>query len=877
MPPYMLQRARRSLARSKRARRGAPAVLVATLLAFLLLGAGGLAAAATLGAAAAVAVYHNFVADLPSVSAVDTRQAFKTTRILDREGNLLYELFDEDQGKRTVVRLADMPEVLTQAVLAVEDASFYDNPGIEPRGIVRAVWQNLRAGTVVSGGSTITQQLIRNVLLEPQERASETLTRKLKEAVLAVELSSSYSKDQILEWYLNEIYFGNLSYGVATAASTYFNKSPRDLTLAEAALLAGLPQAPARYDPFTNFDAAKRRQEEVLGLLVRNRFITRQEAERAREEPLVLDSAPATRSIRHPHWVFYVRSVLEEMYGAKGLLAAGLTVYTSLDPNLQEMAEEVVSAHRLALARQNANNASLVAIHPWDGEVLAMVGSPDYLDASIDGQVNNALTPQQPGSAIKPIVYLGAFLKGFSPATIVQDAPISLPDGGGGVWRPRNHDSRFRGPVHLRRALGNSLNIPAVKVLQYLGVEDAVGLARRLGMASLDDSSRYGLAFTLGGAEVRAVEIATAYTVLANGGLQVPVSPIRKILDGDGRVIFEHRPVREEAVDPRAAWLVNDILSDNTARTETFGSNSLLRLANNRPAAVKTGTSDDFRDTWTIGYTPSLVTAVWVGRTDNAPTRFVPGSSAAMLMWNTFTERALTGWPHEPFESPPGLVRESACASTGPDTECVRLSDWFLEERAPGAQRRLAARAIAVDRVSGKLADRDTPYSDVVFQKFQPPLSGDGPFAPTEYSQRTGVSRPWEVLPPAVLSTVLPSGPAAPGGASQPAPRAPVLLDTRIDSPAPGEQIRGPMEIVGAATSGSFRFYQLEYQLASGGGQWSTVREFTGQEPVANGTLDLWDTTTAPNGTYWIRLTVHSASGTASQTSTVVAVNNPGR
>ena len=350
--------------------------------------AGVLTSLATVGATTTAAVYHTFSEQLPVVTGLSQRDVFQTTRILDRDGNLLYELFDQDEGKRTIVRLGDMSPLLIQAVLAVEDASFYDNPGVDPRGVARAIVQNVRAGEVVSGASTITQQLIKNVLLDPAERNDESFNRKVKEAILAVELSRNFSKDQILEWYLNEINYGNLSYGIGTASRTYFNKETRDLTLGEAALLAGLPQSPARYDPYQNFGAAKRRQEDVLDLMVHHHFISAEEAEAAKQAPIELVSIDAgSPQIQYPHWVFYVRSVLEEMYGAKGLYSAGLTVYTTIDPHLQDMAQDSVRRHLDVLRAQDATNAALVAIEPWTGEILAMVGSPDYNNTAIAGQV----------------------------------------------------------------------------------------------------------------------------------------------------------------------------------------------------------------------------------------------------------------------------------------------------------------------------------------------------------------------------------------------------------------------------------------------------------------------------------------------------------
>jgi 1A family penicillin-binding protein len=867
-------------------------VVVGLLLSLAILGA-LLTAVITIGAATAASLYHSFTEDLPAISTVSTRETFKTTRILDRHGELLYEMFDHSGGKRTVVPLNEMGPLMKNAILAAEDATFYENAGVEPRGILRAIWQNYQAGELVAGGSTITQQLIRNVLLDPRERTGD---RKIREAFLALELNANYSKDQILEWYLNEVNFGNLSYGVGTAAKTYFNKHPSELTLPEAALLAGLPQAPAQYDPFRNFNAAKNRQEDILDLMAHHGFITEEQADLAKEEPLQFVSTETTEAtLRYPHWVFYVQSVLEERYGPKKLLTGGYTVYTTIDPHLQNIAEFSVRQQLPTLARQNATNAALVAIEPTTGEILAMVGSPDYNDASIDGQVNAAVALRQPGSSIKPIVYTEAFRKGgMSPGTVIVDEPVSLPDGSGRVWRPQNHDNRFRGAVTLRKALGNSLNIPAVKVLQYSGLADTINFSKQLGMRSLGEPTQYGLSFTLGGGEVRLVELAAAYSVLANGGMQVPVTPIAKIVDYEGKVIFEHRPVGRQAVDPRAVFMTTSILADNEARRETFGVNSPMRLAGNRPAAAKTGTSDDYRDTWTMGYTPSLVTGVWVGRADNRPTRFVASAQGAPQIWKSFMERALADWPFEPFDPPPGMVVEQICNSSG----CNR--DLLLEERSPAVMAKVAARAMAVDRATGRIADHETPYDDIIFRTYRSAITGQGPFPPTEYSDRVGVNRPWEVLPATVVSTVLP-GPTAtytpgPSPTSTPIPTATITptptpetptpvpeptkppvdvpLVVQIRSPSGNQEIGGRVSVFGSAGSPGFLSYVLEYRLMSAGTRATTVRQVRGTAPIFEDQLDEWDTTAAPNGVYEIHLTIISASGARPQTYAVATVNN---
>jgi 1A family penicillin-binding protein len=884
-------------------------VLLATTLLTLITLAAALTGLVTVGAAAAAAAYRQYTDDLPPVSDVGNRNVFKTTRILDRNGDLLYELFDQNAGKRTVVHLADMAPEFVDAELAVEDPTFYDNPGIDPKGIARAAYQLVSSRSVQSGGSTITQQLIRNVLFDPQERTAISLDRKVKEAVLAVELNNRYSKDQILEWYLNEISYGNLSYGVAAAAATYFNKEPGELTLAQSAMLAGLPQAPSIYDPFTNVDAVKRRQVEVLDLMARHGFISQAEADETKEEPLQLVSPDnAGTPMRYPHWVFYVRSVLEEMYGPKQLLSAGLTVYTTLDPHLQDIAQDDINLNIPALRSQNANNAALVAIEPQLGEILAMVGSPDFNDTSIDGQVNNAVALHQPGSSIKPIVYLASFLKGFSPATIVQDSPLSLPDGAGGTWKPQNFDLRFRGPVTLRRALGNSLNIPAVRVLQFVGLDNAISLARKMGLTSLLDPSNYGLSFVLGGGDVRLVELATAYTVLADGGDQVAVSPILKVLDSEGNVIFQHQATRQSVVDPRAVYLVSSILSDNSARTETFGVNNPLRLKNDRPAAAKTGSTDDYRDSWTMGYTPSLVTGVWVGRSDHQPMR-VSGSSGAGLIWNNFMERALADWPFEPFDPPTGVVRERICTGPPPDEgePCPSVQDWFLEERAPSAQAKFAARVYALDRVTGQLADRDTPYDDIILKTFRPSLNGDTGLPPADYSARAGAAHPWEILPATLIPTVLPTSTPTPGPSPTPSPGpsptetatptprpsltpvptrtpipfellpAPIAPTVRVSEPRAGQVVSGTIAIEGTVSSADLNSYRVQYDQANITGQWTTVREAEGTTSVADNQLDFWDTRTVPDGSYWIHVTGVSDTGGVAQAGVVVIVRNAGR
>ncbi|RLC75014.1 MAG: penicillin-binding protein, partial [Chloroflexi bacterium] len=484
--------------------------------------------------------YAYVASRLPSPDELYARAIpFASTKIYDRNGNLLYEVIPPQGGRRTIVPLNRISPYVIMATIATEDARFYEHPGVDPIGILRALWQDIRAREMVSGASTIPQQLVRNVLLPPEEKSQRTLKRKIKEAILAAEITRRYSKDAILELYLNEIYYGHLAYGIEAAAETYFGKHAAELTLAEAALLAGLPQAPARYDPFVNFQAAKARQADVLRLMVEAGYITPQQAQQAYQEELHLASPKV--GMKAPHFVMYVRQLLEQRYGTDVLYRGGLRVYTTLDLHLQEIAERVAREQIERLKDKHVTNAALVAIRPQTGEILAMLGSVDFYNEEIDGQVNVALALRQPGSAIKPITYLAAFEKGWTPATLIWDVPTEFPDVPGRTYRPTNYDGRFHGPVTVRVALGSSYNVPAVKALQFVGIPAFLEMARRLGITTLNRPD-YGLSLTLGGGEVTLLELTGAYAVLANGGKRVPPVAILRIEDAAGRVIEQYTP-----------------------------------------------------------------------------------------------------------------------------------------------------------------------------------------------------------------------------------------------------------------------------------------------------------------------------------------------
>lgn len=680
-----------------------PKVLLASLL-ILILGIAG--------------VYKWLFVDLPSLDALGHNLAAPSTRIYDRHGRLLYEISDPRAGRHTPIPLAQMPLALRQATIATEDASFYTNPGLDLWAIIRAVWINLRGGEVRAGGSTITQQVARNLLLDPQERQARTLTRKLRETILAWRLARTYSKDDLLTLYLNQTYYGHLAFGVEAAAHTYFGKPVEQLDLAESALLAGLPQSPVAYDPLTDPEAARARQAAVLDLMVKQGYITDEEARLAKAERLNFAAAPFP--IEAPHFVMYVWSLLEREYGPD-LYHQGLVVTTTLDLDWQHAAESIARRQlaRLAQAQpaSNVSDAALVALDPRTGEILAMLGSPDYFDPRISGAVNVALAPRQPGSAIKPITYAAAF-SGDHPwtaATMVLDVRTSFPTREGTPYLPENYDRRFHGPVLLREALASSYNIPAVKVLQHIGIDSLIRLASQMGISTFNDAERFGLALTLGGGEVRLLELTAAYGAFANGGYRVQPVAIKEIRpsssaaspDTGGRTTGSAD--RTRVLDPRVAYLITDILSDDAARTPAFGPNSILHLS--RPAAAKTGTTTDWRDNWTVGYTPDLVVGVWVGNADNTPMNDVSGISGAGPIWHDFMEEVLKGRPSLDFAQPPGMIRVEVCALSGqlPTPYCPhRRTELFIAGTQP-TQPDTFYRPVQIDTATGLPAGPDTP------------------------------------------------------------------------------------------------------------------------------------------------------------------------
>ncbi|MGQ9552893.1 MAG: penicillin-binding protein 1C [Anaerolineae bacterium] len=645
-----------------------------------------------------------------------------STLILDRNGNLLYEIVAPDSARSEPVSLADVPRYLRLATLATEDAEFYSHPGLDLRAIARAIYYDVRYQRIVSGGSTITQQVARNLLLK-SEREERTLRRKLREAVLAVLIEARYSKDDILALYLNSTFYGRQAYGVAAAAKAYFGKSVSVLDLAECAFLAGLPQAPSLYDPAVG-DSWRERQRVVLGLLARQGFITEEEAQAAAREQLTI-VAPG-HDIRAPHFVMYVREQLLQLFSEEAIYNRGLRVYTTLDLPVQERAQEILGQSlekvndRLRTQRQaRVENGAVLALDAASGAILAMVGSPDYFDESISGAVNAVLALRQPGSAIKPLTYAAAFERGYTPATMVADVPTSFVTDDGQSYVPLNYDLSYHGPVLLREALASSYNVVAVKVLDHIGLPALLEMARRLGITTLDSVEALGLSATLGGGEVSLLELTTAYAAFANAGMAVTPYAIDYVTDSQGKLLWQHEQRQMRRVlSPQVAYLITDILSDDKARIPTFGEGSVLSLP--WPAAVKTGTTTDCRDNWTVGYTSQVVVGVWVGNADGSSMGRVSGVMGAAPVWHEVMVLLHRQLPSVPFLEPAGMVHIEVCADSGllPGPYCSRRRrELFIAGTEPTRTCDMH-RLYNVDARTGYLADRDTPPEFVLPQVF---------------------------------------------------------------------------------------------------------------------------------------------------------------
>ncbi len=598
--------------------------------------------------------------ELPDLNNFENRIVSESTKIYDRTGKVV--LFDvHGNVRRTVVPLNEINDYVKWATIAIEDNNFYNHHGIEPKAILRAILTNLKDGKLLSGqgGSTITQQVIKNALFTNDK----LISRKIKEWVLAPRLEAKLTKDEILELYLNEVPYGGTVYGVQEAGRKFFGKDAKDLTLVESAYIAALPQAPTYYSPYgSHRDGLESRKNKVLSEMLKLNFISQAEYDEAIKTKVEFQKQQ-DYGIKAPHFVMYIRELLEEKYGAEMVEKGGLKVITTLDWELQQEAEEIAKKWAfINKGKFDAENSAIVATDPNTGQILTMVGSRDYFDEGIDGNYNIATANRQPGSSIKPIIYAEAFNKGYRPETVVFDVPTEFSStcySGGSCYSPQNYDEKFRGPISLRNALSQSLNVPAVKVLYLAGLEDALGLAKQMGLETLTNAKQYGLTLVLGGGEVRPLDMAAAYGVFAADGVKHPINGVLKVEDKKGKVLEEFETKDYRVLPEQTARLISSVLSDNAARTPAFGSNSPL-FFEGIDVAAKTGTTNDYRDTWIVGYTPNIAAAAWAGNNDNrSMQKGSAGGYVVAPMWREFMDIAIQKYPASSFIDPQPIAEDA--------------------------------------------------------------------------------------------------------------------------------------------------------------------------------------------------------------------------
>jgi penicillin-binding protein 1C len=722
-------------------------------------------------------------------------------------------------------------------------------------------------GQQLQGASTLTQQLVKKVLIPERETQSRTnVELKIQETIMAREISLKYSKQQILEWYLNTIYYGNFAYGIEAASEAYYGKHANELTLSEAATLSAIPQYPA-LNPLDNPEVARERRDIALDRMVTEGYITEKQAAVAKGEEIQVFQKKF--DIKAPHFVFYVRRYLEDKYGPDAVNKGGWNVFTTLDFDVQTKAEEIARNQiaKLTAEKRNVTNASLIVMKPKTGEITAMVGSVDYFNRDIDGQVNIATSDRQPGSSFKLFSYLQAFEVGaadgskLSPADVVYDVRTAFEDPPNPPYVPENYDRKYHGPVRLRTALASSYNIPAVKVLDTVGIRNVLDLAHRMGITTLDKN--YGLALTLGGGEVKLLDQTYAYGVIANGGVMAgqdvpederregfrklhPVS-VLKITDADGKVIEEYKqPKTERIVSEQAAYLLTDVLSDNNARAPAFGLNSVLKVS--RPAAVKTGTTSSWRDNWTLGFTPDYVVGVWVGNADNSEMEHISGITGAAPIWHDMMEYIHANLPVTEFTEPPNIVRVPVCLASGllPTAECPQVvREVFIQGNQPTRPDNIW-KPFRIFVPNGKLATAFNPPDQVttVVYPIYPPQAADWvkenniPQPPTEFDTTYAAS--------------------AAGG------------DLAIFSPSNYSSVKGAVEVRGNAKMGDMREWRLNVGAGLDPGEWLTIGQ--GGGGIDNGTLAVWQT--GESGLYTLQLIGIDNAGNAQTATSQVTVDN---
>ena len=863
------------------------------------------------GVSAAAGTYAYFTSDLPEPERIEAAEEnFETTKIYNRTGEtLLYEVIDPYGGDRTWATLDQIPEDLIRATVALEDRNFWENPGINARGIARAFWADIR-GQQIQGGSSITQQLIKNIVIEDELRYVsiegpewKDYERKITEVLLAYRISQKYSKEKILEWYLNTNFYGSLAYGIEAAARVYFDKSVSELTLAESATLAAIPQFPAM-NPFDNPEKARERQHIVLDTMVSQGYITSEEAVAAKYEPWALATFTERFDILAPHFSVYVRKQLEDMFGPETVYRGGLRVYTTLDLDLQEQAQCVARAHVRRLSGEDeatviqealdngcqaaqflpplrassvgrdhhVSNGAVIVTSPPTGEILAMVGSLDYWDETIDGHFNVAVDgSRQPGSSFKPFTYVTLLAQGYNAAYMFLDVRTAFQQSTGYPYVPENYDRKYHGPQRMRTALACSYNIPAVAALQLAGVDNVLRTAHRMGINTLDRGlDYYGLSLTLGGGEVRLLDMVYAFSVFANGGRMygapVPEDRLRagyreldpvtilRVEDRDGNVLYEYeQPESRDILSPQLAYLMNSIISDRRARWGAFTRPNSLELSNDRPAAAKTGTTDNYKDAWTVGYTPQLAAGVWVGNSDNSDMKFVAGVTGAAPIWHAVMEYALQDEESVPFVRPDGLVERTVCAISGllPTEHCPTVNELFIPGTEPTEQCHIH-QVFRVNRETGRLCTVHTP----------PQLCEE---------------RVYEVYPPEAADWI----------ASLPEDRRPATLPTEYDTiygpslsdaevaiitPAPYSYIRSTVPITGNARGGDFNFYRVAFGEGLNPIEWIQIGPEHGEQ-VDHGLLEFWDVSEL-DGLYSLRLSVVDHSMALREATIQVTVDN---
>ncbi|MDX1686850.1 MAG: transglycosylase domain-containing protein [Candidatus Promineifilaceae bacterium] len=837
-----------------------------------------------------------------------------TPRFFDRNGQLLFEL--KTTEKRRWLEYEEIPRAVISATVAVEDDTFWENPGFDAPAIAAAALARVRQEEGrPAGASTITQQLVRHIAFTYEERVAVSYQRKLREIFLAFILTQQRSKREIMTMYLNEIYYGNLAYGVEAAAQSYFGKRAAELTLGEAAFLAGLPQSPVELDPYRNFEGASARQRMVLQLMVNEGMITPLDMEVAHGAPLHMvplipvEVEVSGVTLEAPHFVIYVQQYLEQRYGPDALINGGWQVTTSLDLNIQRLAEQAVREQVAArAAAHDVNNGAAVVLKPATGEILAMVGSVDYYDESIDGQVNVTLQPRQPGSSIKPITYAAAMERGWTTADVIWDVPISLDLGNGEEFVPVNYSGRYHGPLLLRDALANSYNIPPIQLIRDIGISTMIATGRKMGVVSLDEPPGfYGLTLTLGGGDVPLLEMTHAFATLANMGRRPQLTSVLKIEDGRGNVVYDaqrDRTPAANALDPRIAYIISDILDDDSARAPAMGYYNALNLP--FPAAAKTGTTNDFRDNWTLGYTPGVVTGVWLGNTDGHPMVDSSGLRGAAPVWRRIMEGIyadsaleqsllVNGQPPPvDFPRPNGIEEREVCLprGTGGSRCTAGRMDLFLSGGPQHGIPRLGYRpdvtsnpgawTLSVLPLPADAAQRvhrpplsngyePPPPTQCVVNSGRPPAGAQTrlylpvpPYYPDEARARLWLQRygggfkmaPTTVCPAEVVRTARGESAGSAGAGDGFAP-APTTATYRIVSPAPGEEVSGLVQIAGTASfdPADVQYYKIEIGSGRAPSTWTTLGT-THSQPVVNGVLEELHADALPPGDYVLRLIV---------------------